>query len=244
MAKRMAESPRTREDGRMNARYGWGLFVAIAAACGGKAVIDGGAGGGGSGGAGSGQGGKAAVSSSSGAVVAVGATTVGSTGSGQTGQTGQTSGGQTSTTGSGGASPCGSACMAVAQCAGVADCMNGCQNVKPSCLAAHDAWLECLLKNQFGSPCAHVAACDGQLAKYTSCDDYMGGAGSSDPNGGCSGKFAIGGHTMTVQCTPGNAVSFCTCGVEGNPIGKCTGPLDKPCSLNIGCCAPLWLINH
>jgi hypothetical protein len=237
---------------RTQSKWAWGAALAMLAACGGKAIVDGKqpTGSGGSGGATS-----TSVTSAGGTVTTsapdgpgpMTATAVAVTNAvGSTGFTGSAT--AVTSTGSGPMSACPSECMYIGQCSFQPACVMSCLSVKPECVALHENWLDCLMKNQMGTTCAAVPACKGALDAYLMCAGPVqnGGCGA-DSNGNCTCSDAVGNHKYTSQCSPAGMGQFsCSCSIDGMPIGKCFGPGGpmSACIVDTSCCANLYFVPN
>ncbi len=243
---------------RIAPKLGWWAAAALMAACGGKAIVDGkpGAGAGGHGGATSSSvtsaGGTLATSAPDGpgsmTIAASAVSAIGSTGF--TGATTNASVSSASSTGSGPVDPCPSACKYASTCSQQpANCVGLCAMQKPTCIALHQDYLNCVLKNQKSNTCAAIPACKSALDAYLMCiGPSMGGCGA-DASGNCSCSDALNAHKYSTQCSPsGNGTFSCTCAVDGQPMGKCfgnapMGPIGV-CGLDSSCCASLYFVAY
>jgi hypothetical protein len=225
--------------------------LALAAACGGKTIVDGKPGTGGAGGTSastaSAMGGTSSTVTPDGPAVgtSVGEVSVG------TGPQTATVGPATTTvatatsTGTGMMSVCGPACMAASICSTQPqNCVAACDGL--SCQPQHQQLLQCYLQNGLGKCNGSIPQCAMQLNAYLNCKGGLNGGCGIGSDGSCSCTDAFGNHKLESACTPGNAVSFCECKVDGMPIGKCTGPsnVKNACVLTTSCCAPLFLVAY
>jgi hypothetical protein len=145
---------------------------------------------------------------------------------------------------------CDSVCATVnAQCASIGDCLEACQQVQPECADEHQAWLGCLLENDFGSngACAKVAGCDQELEAYLGCGAACtAGTCAIASNGACGCDRKCGNQLYATKCGPaGNGEYSCECLVNNSAIGKCLGParvLDA-CDISHSCCVALFFAD-
>lgn len=201
-----------------------GSVVLFAAACGGKVVVDA-SGNGGSGSGGAGNGGNV---SSSGVVSPVGVVSVST----------------------GGGSLCEQVCSSLAAkgcdtnqgC--VADCLQTYESA-PACAPLLDAFLGCVV--QTSSPgCDLPVECEGESNAFGACiggnPPGCGDTACGGNSGSCACKVVCDDHTLSVECSPGNATDFCTCFKDGVPVGKCTMPQTgmMSCGIVDGCCADVF----
>jgi hypothetical protein len=111
------------------------------------------------------------------------------------------------------------------------------------CLGPLDALVQCWLTSP-GSICKN-GGCDAQLQAYQSCTTPTTcgpTACAGGPNGNCDCSTDCNGSKLEVQCQPGNAMDFCVCIKDGNPLDKCAQPQGTGLSCDIvkGCCAKVF----
>ncbi len=222
----------------------WLGAVAIGA-CGGKAVVDGAPGAGGSGG--TSAGGHGATTTTNGTVtVGTTGTTVGTTVGTTTGVT-STSVSTVGAGGAGGSSPCGAACKALTTCAATQGCEQGCLSVKPPCQKDHDAWLNCLLMGGFGSvpTCPQVPACQSLAGSYAMCAGCAFGSCGVGSDGSCGCDAKCQGQAYSTQCIPSGGQLVCLCLVNGMQVGKCISSpnVKSACDITSSCCAPVFFVD-
>jgi hypothetical protein len=207
----------------------------VAFACSGKAIVDGPPGSGGSGGTSKATGAGAGTTSSSksggpmvtaanGSTAIVGVTTVGQTGPSF--------------------DACGFGCMAVNQCAMIGDCVSKCNNVNPTCANNHKTWLQCLANKGYGG-CKSVKGCELEIDDYAACigNCALGGCAQGS-DGSCNCEAKCGGVLYSTQCSAaGGGQVACQCLVNGNFVGKCSGPTQNACDIKRSCCTPIFFVD-
>lgn len=198
-----------------------GSVVLLAAACGGKVVVDAG-GNGGTGGSGSNV-------VSTGVVSPVGVVSVST----------------------GGGSLCEQVCSSLAAkgCDIAQSCVADCQEtyaIAGKCTPLLDTFVVCVL-NSSNPGCDTPAECAGESEAFEDCMDVVSvGCGdiacAGNGGGSCACKAVCDNRTLSVECTPGNATDFCTCSENGEPIGKCTmlQTSQTSCGIVDGCCASVF----
>ncbi|MEP7126092.1 MAG: hypothetical protein ABJE95_34485 [Byssovorax sp.] len=204
-----------------------GSLLLVAAACGGKVVVE-----------------STGATGSGGA----GGTSVGDTGNGGfINSTGDVSPvGEVSAVTTGGMSLCQQVCgNQQAKGCDVSTCLNDCQQAYAQagmCTSKLDAVTQCYLVNQ--DPSCNPKSCDGLVQSYQSCitQSTCGGnpmSCSVSNDGSCDCQTDCNGSTLEVQCTPGNATDFCLCIKDGKPVDKCPQPqgMGLSCDIVKGCCA-------
>jgi hypothetical protein len=197
-----------------------GSVVLLAAACGGKVVVDA-AGNGGNGGSGG-----ATVSSA--AVSPVGVVSASS----------------------GGVTLCGQVCAAIEAtgCIQEPNCVSECQDAYAGagdCVSLLDVYSQCLI-NTPGLGCNGSFQCEDDAQSFadclggpTTCEDF---ACAGNPGAGCSCKGFCDDRELAVTCMPGDATDFCTCFENGVPVGKCGESQQSglSCDAFSGCCGAVF----
>lgn len=226
------------------------LGLALGAACGGKTVVDGKHGTGGSGGAPSSS--ASAMGGTSSTVTPDGAVVGTSVSQGSAPQNATVGPATVATTSTG---PMMDACMSVCSafgCGTVPNCLQDCEMPFPQqCKPQHDAWLQCLLDKAFvaSKGCSYVAGCEAQVKLYATCRFGCGvGPCSVGSNGSCGCQVTCGhptgARTYETTCQPNGDGSFsCGCLVNGKGVGKCTSPSKTTaCDVYTSCCTPYFLV--
>jgi hypothetical protein len=203
------------------------LLLGLLVACGGKAVIDEGAGGAGGDGAQGGSGNGSAQG-----------------GNNPSPTTSTSSSMPTSTGTSMTRSLCPEACGAIGGCSTAPDCVVACDEVVDVCIDARDDFLECFVSS--GAECTMDQGCVETLGQYATC---LGGPKlniecGGGPGGGCGCAGFYEGHTAETQCIGLSGTSQCDCFLDGSHVGTCShgGPDFEACDLYKGCCAGLLFI--
>lgn len=111
------------------------------------------------------------------------------------------------------------------------------------CVGLLDAYSQCLI-NTPGLGCNGTFQCEEESNAFAdclggpspTCEDF---ACSGGPGGGCTCKGLCDNRTLAVECMPGNATDFCTCFENGVPIDKCAESQQTGLSCDVfgGCCA-------
>ncbi|MBW2459688.1 MAG: hypothetical protein JRI68_34680 [Deltaproteobacteria bacterium] len=196
----------------------------VGPSCGGKAVVDPGAGIGGTGGS---------STSSSG----TGGTSTSSSGTGGTGE---------GTI----AQACAEVCAILDQCGQTEPgCATSCQtDVMTGCETEYLAFLQCLASFMSPPSCELPPyQCESAMDAYVFCDDgptppCEPGPCYSGSDGSCGCEIYCVEGTYGTDCVPsGGSTVTCTCSIDGSPIGSCSQPMGmEACDVYSGCCAPMF----
>ncbi|MCC6527026.1 MAG: hypothetical protein IT373_30545 [Polyangiaceae bacterium] len=196
---------------------------ALGVGCGGKAVIDGTAGGDGTG----------TTSSTD--------TTSGTT-SNTTGSTGSTTSASTAADAN-----CAEMCAALGSAAPW--CVAG-PTCQATCKAAYDSAgacsnelglaLQCMTVEAPATNCWFDDICQGAVAAYAECVGFgagCGGAGCAGNGQDCACTLSCGPSFFEVECSYFDLQTDCRCKVNGLHVGNCAGNGSNPCDPSGGCCS-------
>lgn len=201
---------------------------ASAAGCGGKVVIEQGAGG-------AGQGGSSNATSTTNVTVTNGTSTVtsGVTGGGGAGGDAQTN--------------CTILCDVAAQQGCMDDnCLFSCIDAASGgpCAGEFAAWIDCAAKHAdeitdclMPKACGQLQAAYEQCLTQPECGPQECAAGD---DGSCSCAASCNGTKFEASCQPaGNGKSVCVCSIDGTPVDKCMNSSNS-CDVSASCCGEIF----
>ncbi len=125
----------------------------------------------------------------------------------------------------------------------ITDCTAGCNqtyDAYPECKAQIDAAYQCAIDKVPAGGCDIETLCAAEGAAAQECTSGGCNEGTCSGDGtSCSCSSFCNGQNIQADCIGDASGIDCTCSVDGNEVGTCTGS-DLSCDLMTGCCAQLF----